>query len=165
MSLFLCESFLSPTPLLMVKNLAMMVDKFDSTAVKTYKFEKSKRLLTPTVYACVFKKTSFKVHQPHLLFFVRLHDVDGTVVMDSRLGLAITKKKVKRANERNRIKRLSREYFRLHQADFSHKLDVVVTVKQTTKSLTNAQITDQLHQGFYQINQKVLKKLSMSDVL
>jgi ribonuclease P protein component len=42
-----------------------------------------------------------------------------------RLGLAIPRKQIRRAVERNRIKRLIRESFRRHQ-DLLHGLDVVV---------------------------------------
>ena len=50
----------------------------------------------------------------------------------SRLGLAITKKMVKRAVDRNRIKRIVRESFRLNQ----HRLgavDIVVLARNSTK--------------------------------
>ena len=42
-----------------------------------------------------------------------------------RLGLAIAKKHIKLANQRNRLKRIIRESFRQHQSAFSN-IDIVV---------------------------------------
>ncbi|WP_371375489.1 ribonuclease P protein component [Thalassotalea aquiviva] len=61
----------------------------------------------------------------------------------NRLGMAIAKKRVKLAVQRNRIKRLVRESFRINQ----HKLpniDMVVMVKSGIDNLDNAQINQQL---------------------
>ena len=123
-----------------------------------YGFGKHQRLLTSLDFGQVFNQVSFKVHQSHLLFFVRI--VDNSC--PSRLGMAITKKKVKRANERNRIKRLAREYFRLHQASFETPLEIVVTAKFSTEDLTHEQIYTQFVQGFGQIRQKLAKHTEVS---
>ena len=53
-----------------------------------------------------------------------------------RLGLAISKKHAKRAVDRNRIKRLVRESFRLHLAALP-AADFVVMAKPMTKSVSN----------------------------
>ncbi len=121
----------------------------------SFAFDKTQRLLHAVEFQKIFDAFDFKVHQPNLLLIVKLRDESDI----SRVGMAITKKKVKRANERNRIKRLIREYFRLHQADFNASIDIVFTVKQTTKSLTNAQITEQIEQAFKQIHYKLSKKM------
>ncbi len=53
-----------------------------------------------------------------------------------RLGLAISKKHVKAAAARNRIKRVARESFRLHQGLLGN-LDVVVLAKPGTGAKAN----------------------------
>ncbi len=56
-----------------------------------------------------------------------------------RLGLAIAKKHIKLASGRNRLKRIIRESFRQHQADFE-EIDIVVlsrpeVIKQSSKQI------------------------------
>lgn len=131
-------------------------------------FSKSQRLLKAIDFKTVFDNPSFKVHQTNLLFFVKMHEpmseLSGTMEDSCRLGLAITKKKIKRANERNRLKRLIREQFRLHQYQFNHIFDVVVIVKVGTQSLSNQELFRQIDAGFQQIihkaNQFCLNKTS-----
>lgn len=58
---------------------------------------------------------------------------------NSRLGLVFSKKEIKDACKRNRIKRLIREYFRLHQFEFQ-KMDFIVSVKKESVCLDNKRI-------------------------
>lgn len=118
-------------------------------------FSKDKRLLKGQEFQCVFNETTFKIHQSHLLFFVKLQPQ----TFSCRLGLAITKKKIKRANERNRVKRLIRENFRLNQQIFTKNIDIVVIVKQNTSMLSNHDIHQQCLNAFSQINEKLAKRV------
>ena len=61
----------------------------------------------------------------------------------SRLGVTVSKK-VGRAVIRNRVKRLVREYFRLHKALFSGSYDVNVIAKGGTSDLPSRQIREAL---------------------
>lgn len=56
-----------------------------------------------------------------------------------RLGLTVAKRYVKRANQRNRIKRIIRDSFRLNQHDIPH-LDIVVLVRNGVMEMENAEI-------------------------
>lgn len=60
------------------------------------------------------------------MVFARLHDGQN---QNWRVGFAVTKKTGK-AHVRNRVKRVLREFFRLHQALMPNALDVVVTPKR-----------------------------------
>lgn len=85
-------------------------------------FCKQQRLLKPAEFKRVFDNPIKKIHSQHLIAFVQ------TGEHQPRLGLAITKKKLKLAVMRNQLKRLTREHFRLN----AHKLgavDVVLIVK------------------------------------
>ncbi len=56
-----------------------------------------------------------------------------------RLGLTVAKRYVKRANQRNRIKRVIRDSFRLNQHDIPH-LDIVVLVRNGVMEMENTEI-------------------------
>ncbi|WP_290000126.1 ribonuclease P protein component [Faucicola atlantae] len=75
----------------------------------------------------------------------------------NRLGLAIAKKKIKRAHERNRLKRLLREYFRQYQAQLPCAVEMAVIAKQDVSSCDNADLLAQIAQAFEQITRKSLK--------
>ena len=62
---------------------------------------------------------------------------------EARLGLAIAKKHVKLAVDRNRIKRVVRESFR-HHRQLIKGLDLVVLAKAGTASITNKQLFSSL---------------------
>ncbi|MFB2539173.1 MULTISPECIES: ribonuclease P protein component [unclassified Acinetobacter] len=116
-----------------------------------YPFGKDARLRCAKDYQGVFNHTLFKVHQPCFLVLATTR-TQG----QSRLGLVVAKKKVKRAHERNRVKRLSRESFRLHQHAI-HALDIVIMPKVGIEQVSNADIAQQL-QATWQKLQRLLYK-------
>lgn len=86
-------------------------------------FQKKDRLLTPVQFQAVFDAPIKKIHGEHLLLFI----AQGEAL--PRLGLAITKKKLKNATDRNRLKRLTREQFRLNKSGLAD-VDLVLIVKK-----------------------------------
>lgn len=58
----------------------------------------------------------------------------------SRIGISVPKKQVPRAIDRNRIKRLIRETFRLRHRDLLIHLDMVFLVYSTIVELSNEEI-------------------------
>ena len=60
----------------------------------------------------------------------------------SRLGLAISKKEYKKAVDRNHLKRLVRETFRINQSSLGH-LDYVIMAKKN-RNISNIEITQDL---------------------
>ncbi len=60
-----------------------------------------------------------------------------------RIGLTVAKKNVKRAHERNRIKRLTRESFRLRQHELP-SMDFVVVAKKGVADLDNRALAEAL---------------------
>ncbi len=117
-----------------------------------YSFGIESRIRTATDYKSVFDGALFKVHQPHFLFLAKL-----TEQQNSRLGLVVAKKKVRRAHERNRIKRLARESFRLHQAQFNADIDIVVMPKLGIDAITNQELHQQLDFAWQKL-QRLAKK-------
>lgn len=98
-------------------------------------FPKSKRLLQASDYQYVFNKAyKFKSH-PFLVLY------KPGLTQHSRLGLAISKKKIAKANDRNRIKRIIRESFRQEHLP---AVDIVVIAHGGGDILENAILHRQL---------------------
>jgi len=68
----------------------------------------------------------------------------------SRLGLAIAKKQLRRAVDRNRIKRLARECFR-SRVPHDSGLDFIVMARSAVNRRTNRQLTDSLVHHFQRL--------------
>ncbi len=60
-----------------------------------------------------------------------------------RLGIAVGKR-VGKAVERNRLKRILREFFRLNKADFPPSFDFVITGKEGAASMNFSQVAQEL---------------------
>lgn len=123
----------------------------DLGVMPLYSFSPEVRLRCAADYKGVFDDALFKVHQPHFLFLAKF-----TEQPKSRLGLVVAKKKVRRAHERNRIKRIARESFRLHQQQIE-LLDIVVMPKIGADAVSNAELHQQL-QFAWQKLQRLVKK-------
>ncbi len=112
-------------------------------------FERELRLLTPNHFNHVFSQ-SLRVGSPYITFVFRKNDIDHP-----RLGFAIAKKQVKRAHERNRLKRVVREDFRLKQKQIP-AVDIVVMARTAAVALDNKEIRtilDKLWQRLLSIQQ------------
>ena len=116
-----------------------------------YSFSPEVRIHCAADYKDVFDGALFKVHQPHFLFLAKFSELPN-----SRLGIVVAKKKVRRAHERNRVKRLARESFRLHQQQLD-RLDIVVMPKVGIEAIPNAELQQQL-QFAWQKMQRLAKK-------
>lgn len=101
--------------------------------MSSYKFSSQQRLLTAKEYQQVFDNPIKKIHSEHFLLVIAhpLTKSSHSAHFDgnARLGLAITKKKLKKAVDRNYIKRIARESFRQIQPPFF--LDCVLLVKKS----------------------------------
>ena len=114
-------------------------------------FPKSSRLLNKRSYKPVFDHGN-KVSTRFLLLLYR-----ENAIKVPRLGLVIAKKRVKHAAQRNRIKRLIRESFRLHQ----HQLpacDIVALARQGLDELSNEELRKQLEKQW----QRLIKQCAVS---
>jgi ribonuclease P protein component len=112
-------------------------------------FPKSSRLLNAADYQAVFNHSRFKVSCRYILILA----APGKTTC-SRLGIIVAKKHVSRAVQRNRIKRLVREWFRhLH---LPVPLDLVVLVRKDADTLVNSQLAHQLQRLGTDLGQKSL---------
>ncbi|MGF1687540.1 ribonuclease P protein component [Photobacterium japonica] len=96
-------------------------------------FPRELRLLTPEHYKKVFQQAQ-RAGSPHLTILARPNNLDHP-----RLGLAVPKKQIKTAVGRNQFKRITRESFRLTQADLPAK-DFVVIAKKSASELSNEEL-------------------------
>jgi ribonuclease P protein component len=71
----------------------------------------------------------------------------------ARLGFAIARKQLKRAVDRNRVKRLVRESFRKKLEDLPNH-DVVVMVRFKILNLSNAEIFSRLNKHWHSVQKK-----------
>jgi ribonuclease P protein component len=102
-----------------------------------HSFKRCYRLTRATDYGRVFR-------QPYRLsdaLFTLLARPNGLGY--ARLGLAISKKNIKAAVARNRIKRLIRESFRQHRA-LLPDVDIIVMAKRGANGQTNQSVTRSL---------------------
>ena len=95
-------------------------------------FAPEHRLLTPAQFKNVFDGATCKASGPNILLLARHNRLTH-----ARLGLVIAKKNVRRAVDRNRIKRIARESFRHQRADLDN-LDIVVLARRGLGELDHA---------------------------
>lgn len=118
----------------------------------TYEFVRESRLLTPAHFQSVFKKP-IRFGSSHFTILLTPSNLSDDSCKNNRLGLAIAKKRVKLAVQRNRIKRIIRESFRLNQHELP-PIDMVVMVKSGIDKLDNKEINQQLSKIWRKINQR-----------
>lgn len=112
------------------------------------RFTKDQRLLTPTAFREVFDAPERKLHQSHLMAFVRTNTHD-----QPRVGMAITKRKVPTAVSRNLIKRQIREQFRVQAKNLQDK-DIVFIVKKSVNDIDKKELKNQINNIFKKIEKK-----------
>lgn len=117
---------------------------------EAFTFRKSLRLLNARDYRGVFDNAHYKISHQRSLILARSNTTESP-----RLGLVIAKKNIRLAVQRNRIKRILRESFRLHQQTLAG-LDIVVLARRGLDELDN----QQLHHLFQQQWQRLVKKHS-----
>ncbi len=102
------------------------------------RFTRAARLTSSGDYKHVFQQP-FRSSDDSLTVLGRLNPLDHP-----RLGLAISKKRVKLATARNRIKRVTRECFRLQQHKLPN-LDIIVIARNNLEHRTSDEIRQSLN--------------------
>lgn len=118
------------------------------SAIPTACFTKEQRLLTPAAFREVFDAPERKLHQSHLMAFVRSNTHN-----QPRVGMAITKRKVPTAVTRNLIKRKIREQFRRQASKLENK-DIVFIVKRSVKDIDKKELNNEINNIFKKIEKK-----------
>ncbi|GGY61611.1 ribonuclease P protein component [Marinobacter zhanjiangensis] len=112
-----------------------------------HSFPKTSRLLRPADYSGVFDDVQVRIPHRHFLILASPNGLGRP-----RLGLIFSKRNLKHAVQRNRVKRLVRETFR-HHNDLG-SLDIVVLGRQNLASQDN----QALHRSLDGLWQKLARK-------
>lgn len=113
----------------------------------TARFLRAHRLLTPGDYRRVFDQP---LRSSDHCFTILARRIEGDT---PRLGLAIAKKHIKHAVQRNRVKRQIREYFRQNKSNLA-PLDLVVLAKPGLDQKSNQEIRSSLARHWKRLNKK-----------
>ncbi|MFC4257686.1 ribonuclease P protein component [Marinobacter lacisalsi] len=117
-----------------------------------HSFPKTSRLLRPADYSGVFDDVQIRVPHRHFLILASPNSLGRP-----RLGLIFSKRNLKHAVQRNRVKRVVRETFR-HRTDLG-SLDIVVLGRQNLATQNN----QALHQALDAIWRKLAGKYRASE--
>lgn len=115
-----------------------------------YAFSRAHRLLVKAEFDAVFAAPDLRQRGVGVLLLVRLRSQQGP----SRIGFVLAKRHLKRAVDRNRLRRACREAFRRHR--FLRPVDVVVLAQSNAK----AQLSDSLMGKFTALFQRIDSKLA-----
>lgn len=99
------------------------------------RFSKARRLVKKSDYDHVFSQAK-KLVTPDFVVLYR-----NNFLNEARLGLAISKKVIAKAHDRNRIKRVIRETFRIRDLP---AVDIVVLARHGFKTVEKALVTSRL---------------------
>lgn len=91
----------------------------------TYTFNKSERLCSKTLIEELLKSKLSFVKYPFRIVY-KVSSKKGP--FPARIAVSVSKKKFKRAVKRNRIKRLTREAFRLHKEELYQQIPADSTI-------------------------------------
>lgn len=106
-------------------------------------FKRKKRLTHKKQFNAVFEKPK-KFVSPEFLFLVRPNDCNN-----ARLGLALSKRFVAKASNRNRLKRVFRESFRAQQLPH---VDIVALARSNLAQTNNKALFTRLVKTWQKIN-------------
>lgn len=117
------------------------------------RFPKSRRLLNARDYSRVFDRADTKASHRYLLLLASRNEGAGP-----RLGLVIARKNVRLAVQRNRIKRIAREFFRKLPPS-EPALDVVLLARRGLDQLDNDELSSILRQQWQMLKRRCANPL------
>jgi len=116
-------------------------------------FPRQVRLLSSGDFQKVFKQTGYRSVDQRLTVLARQNELGH-----ARLGLAISKRTIRTAVGRNRVKRLVRESFRRHQKSLTG-LDIVVLSRNAAPQASNPELVIALQTHWQRVATQLAKQL------
>ena len=114
-------------------------------------FRKQHRLQNRGDFQEVFNTSDLKLSRKYFALFVR-----KTKDVTPRLGMVISRRKLKHAVNRNWCKRIVRESFRQHQA-YLQGVDIIFLARSGVAALTRKELHDQLVYQWNVVQKRLLK--------
>ena len=118
-----------------------------------HSFTRKDRLLDAQAFSRVFDGAGCKASHKHLLMLAVNNDLGH-----HRLGMIIAKKNVRLAVQRNRIKRVIREFFRRCPKANETGLDVVIIARRGIDLLDNNQLSTILRQQWHTLTRSQISR-------
>jgi ribonuclease P protein component len=119
--------------------------------LKPFGYPREVRLLNARDYQTVFNKVEIKASCEHCLLLARTNNLTHP-----RLGFIFSKKNIRHAVQRNRIKRITKDYYRLNQHDLP-KLDIIIMARKGIDQLSNEEIRNLLKKQFHKLAKRASK--------
>lgn len=116
----------------------------------TYEFPRTKRLLTAGDFRTVFDHASVKAGTAEIFLLATPSNTSNT----ARVGFIISRKNVRRAVARNRIKRIVREEFRHLPTDYP-AYDIIVMARKGADQLEPKILHDTVSYLFNKLNKRI----------
>jgi ribonuclease P protein component len=116
-----------------------------------YAYSKSMRLLNSNDFQTVFDDAPLRTSHQHFLLLARRNQLNAP-----RLGLVIAKKHIRHAVDRNRMKRLIRETFRMKQQQLAG-IDVIVLARKGMNDIANLTLIEQLNGQWQRLIRRIEK--------
>jgi len=126
-------------------------------ATAAARFGKDKRLLNARDFGRVFDNPDVRVSHQHLLLLAK-----NNTHTRHRLGLVIAKKHVRLAVQRNRIKRIAREFFRSLPVS-GPSVDVVLLARQGVSQLDNTELSSILLRLWQKLDRRLEATVRSTD--
>lgn len=120
-----------------------------------YCFPPHLRLLTSSDFKTVFDNTDIKVFDKSFIILGML-----STLPYPRLGIVVAKKKIRKANDRNRLKRTVRESFRLNQSILAG-VDLIVIPSKNSDFIDNSILTKSLGRAWKKAHKSHYKLLGL----
>ncbi|QEQ98258.1 ribonuclease P protein component [Neptunomonas concharum] len=122
-----------------------------------FEYPRQLRLLTAGDFQFVFDKALIKVPDQKILILARPNELGHP-----RLGFVISKKNVRRAVKRNRVRRIIRESFRLNQHNLP-AVDMIVLARPGLGDMESADLQPLIKKCWSRLNKRAKQTLNKQD--
>lgn len=110
-------------------------------------FSKCNRLITSREFNRVFSEVTKTINTDYFVFITSKNNIERL-----RIGFSFSKKKIRRAHSRNRLKRVIRESFRqMNKENYLQGYDIVIIAKEGIDKVNNEKLRQLLNRSWEKI--------------